>query len=97
MNRLPVFFCFSLAGFLLSQDLFAVSQRFRCVWNDDPSTTMTIIWDQVSGNEVQLFYDDNDWGGAWELYTKQQAPDEQIRAKGMYNQYVRLKNLKPDT
>ncbi|MEO1434730.1 MAG: metallophosphoesterase family protein [Bacteroidota bacterium] len=97
MMRYPIVFYFSLAGFLLPQDLFALSQRFRCVWNDDPSTTMTIIWDQVSGNEVKLFFDDNDWGSAWELYTNQQAPDEQLRAKGMYNQYVRLKNLKPDT
>ena len=30
---------------------YAASDKYRLVWNDDPTTTMTIIWDQLNEEE----------------------------------------------
>lgn len=75
----------------------AASERYRCMWRDDPATTMTIGWDQASGSAPLLYYDEVDFGKQAAAYRFKQQPDRIISAKGMNNHFVRLSGLKPNT
>ncbi|MCI4646785.1 metallophosphoesterase family protein [Phaeodactylibacter sp.] len=78
-------------------ELMGLTARYRCMWRDDPATTMVIGWDQVSGSNPVLHFDEIDYGGQANAYRYRKAPDRFIRAKGMQNQFVRLTGLKPNT
>jgi hypothetical protein len=67
------------------------------MWREDPATTMVVAWDQVSGSNPILHFDEIDYGGQANAYRYRKAPDRFIRAKGMQNQFVRLTGLKPNT
>ncbi len=71
--------------------------KYRCTWRDNPSTTMVIGWQQVSGDDPILYYDIADKGADAAKYTKQQDPDNTTDAKGMTHKFVRLSGLKPNT
>ncbi len=88
-----------LLTFVLSAatELMGLTARYRCMWRDDPATTMVIGWDQVSGTNPVLHFDEIDYGGQANAYRYRKAPDRFIRAKGMQNQFVRLTGLKPNT
>lgn len=78
-------------------DLSAYSDKYRIMWREDPSTSMVIGWNQVTGTDPILYYDSQDCGQNVFDYKYSQEPDRVVKAKGMNNQFVRLKNLKPNT
>ena len=41
--------------------------RYRLVWNDDPTSTMTIAWDQLRGEKPVVHYGEKDFRrrGVW--------------------------------
>lgn len=82
---------------LFSTVLNAASARYRCMWRDDPATTMVIGWDQVAGSNPEVFYDVVDFGRQLNAYRFKQKPDRIISAKGMNNHFARLSGLKPNT
>ena len=91
---------FFLFFIILSQflgTLSAATGRYRCMWRDDPATTMVIGWDQASGSAPELYYDVVDFGKQVSAYRFKQQPDRIIAAKGMNNHFVRLMGLKPNT
>ncbi|MEM1322805.1 MAG: fibronectin type III domain-containing protein [Bacteroidota bacterium] len=67
------------------------------MWRDNPSTTMVIGWNQVSGSNPVLYYDTSDGGTQSSQYQFSQKPDRQNRFKGMHNHFVRLSGLQPNT
>ena len=71
--------------------------RYRCMWRDDPATTMVVGWDQASGYDPVLFYDVIDFGAQVAAYRNKQQPDRIIVSKGMNNHFVRLAGLQPNT
>ncbi len=75
--------------------LSAKADRFRCMWRADPSTTMVIGWDQVSGASPVLYYGLVDYGNNVENYSFKQSPDKIVKFKGMNNHFVRLEDLEP--
>ncbi len=75
----------------------AATDRYRCMWRDDPATTMVIGWDQVSGTSPSVLYDVVDNGQRAALYKNTARPSFVIPAKGMNNHFVRLTGLKPNT
>ena len=75
----------------------AESRRFRCMWRDDPATTMVIGWEQVSGENPTLHYDVIDFGAQAVAYRNKKRPDRIIFSKGMHNHFVRLSGLSPNT
>ena len=96
--------CITLSRFLLftflsllAFEVDASVERLRCMWRNDPATTMVIGWDQITGNNPVLHYDDIDWGMDVMAFRSHQSPDRSVASKGMNNKYVRLKNLKPNT
>lgn len=75
----------------------AKADKFRLIITDDPSTTMTIGWNQVSGHSVAVFYDEIDHGQDFTAYANLKLPDRTVSYKSMNNYFVRLKDLKPAT
>ena len=71
--------------------------KFRCVWRDNPATSMTVAWNQASGVNPTLYYGTTDYGTDSEQYVYSKIPTKQVKAKGMLNCFVRLVNLKPNT
>ncbi len=98
---LPLIICLFIVEFS-----FADIRRFRCIWNDDPSTTMTIGFDQYDSNVINplddegtpiLYYDVVSHGQNPSDYAFNQEVDRTVDHKGMENNFVRLKNLQPAT
>ncbi|MEZ5039586.1 MAG: fibronectin type III domain-containing protein [Saprospiraceae bacterium] len=71
--------------------------RLRCMWRDDPATTMVIGWDQVSGGAPILYYGEKDMERNVAAYPYSKKPDRVLIAKEMNNHFVRLSGLKPNT
>ena len=75
----------------------SATERIRLVWVDDPSTTATIAWDQISGSDAVVKYSTVDYGRAEGSYTNSKAVDRSITYRGMDNRFARLDGLLPDT
>ncbi len=74
----------------------ASSDKYRLVWNDDPTTTITIAWNQIDGENPVVLYDTIDYGRKDWKYKSQQKP-QQIKEKyGMENHFAKLANLESD-
>lgn len=86
--------CFLL---LFSQNADATTARYRCMWRDNPATTMVIGWDQVSGSNPVFYYDINDNGQRTDVYKMSKKADLVVASRGMSNHFVRLAGLKPNT
>lgn len=83
--------------FFISYSLFAHSDRYRLVITDDPATTITIGWDQVSGEDPMVYYGEDDGGTNADRYSIHVSPKRIIEFRGMSNHFVKLTNLEPDT
>jgi hypothetical protein len=73
------------------------ADKFRLVITDDPSTHMTIAWNQISGHSVAVFYDKVDHGQDVSSYSNFRLPDKTVAYKGMNNYFARLSDLEPAT
>lgn len=71
--------------------------RYRCIIRDEPATTITIGWDQVSGSNPIVYYGTSDFGANAAQYPLKDAPQRVVTAKGMNNHFARLSKLKPNT
>lgn len=77
--------------------LTAKTDKYRCMWREDPATTMVIGWNQKSGQSPVVLYDVVDHGEDASAYSFSQAPDRIVNSKEMNNHFVRLKYLQPNT
>ena len=94
----PALYCFWIvAAVLYSPKATALSDKFRCMWRDDPSTTCIIGWNQASGNNPIIYFDVTDQKQIAAKYATQQKPDKVVLVKGMNSYFARLKGLKPST
>lgn len=94
LSRLvTVSFCFFCTVF----SVFGNSDKFRCMWRDDPATTMVIGWNQISGTSPVLYFDSKDHGRDIKKYPTFKGPDRIVNFREMSNHFVRLRNLKPNT
>ncbi len=76
---------------------FAKIVRLRCMWRDNPATTMVIGWDQITGGNPVLHYGLQDGGKNPSAYSNSVKPARTQDAKGMRNHFARLSNLQPNT
>jgi hypothetical protein len=85
--------------FLVTKLAFAQTEKYRLIINDDPDTTATIGWNEPASpfGGSTLFYDTIDHGTNVNDYTNSQDIDRETISKGMFNKFVRLKNLQPNT
>lgn len=68
----------------------------RLVWNDDPSTTMSIIWDGKTSKDATVYYDTFDHDSKYWKYSHRQSPYRKLDFYGMNTRHVKLKDLQPD-
>lgn len=96
MKNWVKFTCISIS-LLLVGDVFGLTRRYRLSLRDDPSTTMTIGWEQNGGTSPIVYFGTTDYGVNWASYPNSQIEDRQVTAKGMDNRFVRLTGLTPNT
>ena len=89
---LLLFFCW-----LGTTALPAKTDRYRTILRDDPATTIVVAWHQYDGPHAKIYYGPVDYGTDWRAYPESKDADEKEHAKGMFNHFARLKNLRPDT
>ncbi len=71
--------------------------KYRLVWNDDPTSTVTIAWDQGQVEDPVVYYGKEDFGQKWEKYPKTQEPTRTVPGyRGMNNHFAKLADLEPD-
>lgn len=70
MYRLLLFFTFLYP--LLAQ---ATTDKYRLVWSADPSTAASIGWNQIDGNNPQVYFGTVDFGTDISQYSNSQTPD----------------------
>ena len=88
----------SFAVLWFAQSLTANTDKHRLIWNDDPQTTMTIGWNQVSGQNAKVLVAPRSSDGSMDASQVQaHQPSRKVAHKGMQNYFVRLANLKPNT
>ncbi|MCB0631098.1 MAG: fibronectin type III domain-containing protein [Lewinella sp.] len=84
--------------FLIIQlQVWSKTDRYRCMWREEPSTTMVIGWDQISGQNPVLRYDVINHGKDANAYRQLTKPSAVVPSKGMNNHFVRLTHLQPNT
>jgi len=66
------------------------TDKYRLIWNGDPTSTMTIGWNQHEEGGYVLY-------GLTALVSQKQFPGRQVYYRDMDNQFVRLKNLQPNS
>ena len=96
MKSLSTLFLFIFVLFF-TKNTTAKTDKYRCIWNADPATMMTVGWNQVSGTNPVIYYDTQDYGENWETYNYAQIPNHNIVSKGMDNHFARLTSLIPST
>lgn len=78
-----------------------VFDKIRLSWRDDPTSTMSIIWNQISGTTDGVVYYDEYTNDECltdvDQYNQSQAIDRSNTERGMNNKIVRLTGLTPDT
>jgi hypothetical protein len=86
-----------LATLLFSTAALAETARFRVVWSGDPSTSATIGWDQLEGDNPVLYYGTKDVDGDPEKFEHSMKPTRNVpNYRGMNNMFVSLENLEAD-
>jgi acid phosphatase type 7 len=85
-------------GMILVPDrAFSATDKYRLVWNDDPETTISIGWDQISGKDPVVCYGTEDFGNDWKKYPHQQKPTRKLKYyQSMNTQFADLKGLMPN-
>lgn len=56
----------------------SATDKTRLVWDDDPTSTMTVIWDQLEGEPATVYYGTKDFGRAHFKYPYQQATNRVV-------------------
>ena len=73
------------------------SDKYRLAWNDDPAATMTIIWDQLKGNDSKVHYGKEDFGRDFEKYPLTLEPTRKLlNIYEMNTYFAEIKDLEPD-
>ncbi len=68
----------------------------RLIWNDDPATTMTVAWRQLSG-DAKVYYDVVDHGVDLSAYGHQKRVTKRNRHLKLNTCFSHLDRLQPDT
>lgn len=78
-------------------NIFANTDKYRLILNDEPATKITVAWNQISGNNPVVYYGTQDFGTNFNAYPNQKTVDRTTNFRGMSNQFARISNLTPNT
>jgi hypothetical protein len=67
------------------------------VWNSDPTSTITIAWDQLLGKNPVVYYGLEDFGRDWSKYSNSTKPSRTTSGyRGMNTHFAQLTGLLPN-
>ena len=75
----------------------ATTDKYRLMYNNNPSTEITIAWNQITGIDQTVYYGTSDHGTNWSSYPNSKIPDHSVNYLNMSNQFVKLTDLTPET
>ena len=75
----------------------AETDKYRLIYNNDPSTSITIAWCQKSGNKAIVYFGEKDLSQRFNIYPFSQKTIKTVEYKKLKHCFATLKNLKPDT
>ncbi|MCO6162687.1 fibronectin type III domain-containing protein [Flavobacterium sp. NRK F7] len=76
---------------------FSNNDKYRIILSDNPSTTITIAWNQISGTNPTVYYGTTDFGTNWNSYPNTKTVNRAISYRGMNNQFARITGLSANT
>jgi PKD repeat protein len=82
---------------LIVCSLHATTRRYRLMFNTNPSTEISIGWEQQSGINPVVYYGTVDQGTNYTAYPNSQGPNRQVTYFGMDNRFAKLTGLTPNT
>jgi hypothetical protein len=95
---IPVLLVFLLQACHTVPEQFAASDKYRLVWTSDPSTTITIAWDQAdSVSNPVVYFGETDNGREYWKYSGQQSAQRILKKYEMNTHFAGLSNLKGNT
>ncbi len=74
----------------------AASDKYRLVWNDDPTTSITVAWDQHKQAQAVVKYGTKDKGRKHWKYKLSKSADRVLEKYEMQTHFAKLSNLRPD-
>jgi len=77
-------------------ETFATSDKYRLVWTDDPTTSITVAWDQHEMANPVVYYDIEDHGRKFWKYGSSKTADRILEKYEMSNHFAKLENLRAD-
>jgi hypothetical protein len=77
--------------------VFSNNDKYRIILLDDPSTTITIAWNQISGSSPTVYYGPTDYGTNWNSYPNSKTVSRSVSYRGMNNNFARISNLTANT
>ena len=81
----------------ISLQTYSKTGKYRLTLRDNPSISVVIGWEQISGVNPVVHYGDIDHGESWEKYKWNVKPDRTVHYAEMENNFVRLYGLSPNT
>jgi len=75
----------------------AASDKYRLVWTDDPTSTITIAWDQLESGNPEVWYGTTDEGRRYWEYPDKAAPQRTHAVYEMNTHFAKLTGLQSDT
>ncbi|MEW7279344.1 fibronectin type III domain-containing protein [Aquimarina sp. 2201CG1-2-11] len=76
---------------------YSSNDKYRLTLRGNPSTSMVVGWNQISGSNPTVYYGTTDFGTNYASYPNSKTPDRTVSYKGMTNTFARLTGLQPDT
>lgn len=88
---------FLLLAFIINFNVNANTDKYRLTLRENPSTSIVIGWNQISGSSPRVYYGTTDHGTNYANYPNSTVPSRTSSYKGMNNNFVRLTGLQPNT
>ncbi|NJM80205.1 MAG: metallophosphoesterase family protein [Flavobacterium sp.] len=76
---------------------FSNNDKYRIILLDNPSTTITVAWNQISGTSPTVYYGPTDFGTDWNAYPNNKTVSRSISYRGMNNNFARISGLTANT
>jgi acid phosphatase type 7 len=88
---------FFLVFFLYSHYSVAKTDKYRLTIRSNPSSSIVVCWNQISGEDPIVYYGKDDEGIQFKKYKYNHKADRVVLHHGMNNHFARLDKLKADT
>jgi hypothetical protein len=75
----------------------AKTDKYRLTLRSNPSNSIVVCWNQVSGNSATVYYGTKDYGTDYSIYKFIHHADRKVVHHKMNNHFARLENLKANT